>query len=194
MKIFRIAICDDDEFIHDEFREYIKKYKGGTGIEIIVEYFLSGGRFIQKLKSGVMYDLIFLDIEIDTITGIDIGNKIRDELDNHICRIVFISSKDGYEQQLFNIQPFNFFRKPIKKDVIYNCLDLVIKLLNIQEPYFTYKKGSNINRVMYKDILYFEKVKRKIKIVMFKKYDFFNGTISQLIEVIPNNYVKSHGS
>lgn len=72
-------------------------------MKIDVEVFDSGESLLEFIKKEHGFDLIFLDIEIGTTTDIVVGRKIRSELDDYISKIVFISSKEGYERKLFDI-------------------------------------------------------------------------------------------
>lgn len=189
-----IAICDDNNFIYSEIEKFILEYEKFNYIKFDVDIFYTGESLINFIKNEHSFDLIFLDIEIGTTTGIEVGTKIRVEFDDHISKIVFITSKNGYESQLFDIQPLNFLRKPIDPQRLQKCLDLTIKLLGKENKTFEYKKDYDIVKVKIKDILYFEKVGRKIKIVTTYGEDFFNETISSIQSRLPQNFIEPHAS
>lgn len=68
----------------------------------------------QFICEGACFDIVFLDIELPKISGIDIGKKIRDEMHDETTKIVYISGKDSYAMGLFDVRPLNFLIKPIK--------------------------------------------------------------------------------
>ena len=92
--MFKIAICDDVKAICDELKYVILNVeKNIVHEEIDVNIFYSGDSLITELREGHKYDLIFLDIELGSkINGINVGHVIRNEMDDYITQIVYISS------------------------------------------------------------------------------------------------------
>ena len=189
-----IAICDDNNYICSQIEKIILDYQKYKCEKFDIDIFCTGENIINFIKNEHSYVLIFLDIELGTTTGIEIGSKIRNEFDDYISKIVFITSKDGYESQLFDFQPLNFLKKPIEPRKIHKCIDLSLKLLGIENNTFEYKKGYDIIKVQIKNILYFEKIGRKIHIVTTFDEDFFYDTILNLKNELPKNFVEPHGS
>ena len=58
--------------------------------------------------------MLFLDIELITTDGIQVGKFIREELKNLETTIIYISSKSSYAMQLFQVQPLGFLIKPLE--------------------------------------------------------------------------------
>ena len=189
-----IAICDDNNYNCSQIEKIILDYQKYKCELFDIDIFCTGENLINFIKNEHSFDLIFLDIELGTTTGIEIGSKIRNEFDDYISKIVFITSKDGYESQLFDFQPLNFLKKPIEPRKIHKCIDLSLKLLGIENNTFEYKKGYDIIKVQIKNILDFEKIGRKIHIVTTFDEDFFYDTILNLKNRLPKNFVVPHGS
>lgn len=192
--MLKIAICDDNNIICSEIEQVILEYGKTKSLETDIEVFYTGESLINFIKSEYSFDLIFLDIELGTTTGIEVGIQIREELDDYISKIVFVTAKKGYESQLFDIQPLNFLRKPIEIQKIQKCIDLAIKLLGVENKTFEYKKDYGVIKVRIKDILYFKKEGRKTKIVTVDGEDFFYETMVSIQNRIPQNFVEPHGS
>lgn len=192
--MLKIAICDDNYEICSNIERMILDIQKNYETKFSIEIFYSGESLLDFIKREHAFDIIFLDIELGTTTGIKVATAIREEFDDHISKIVFITAKDGYETRLFDIQPLNFIKKPIDKAKVHKCIDLALKLLQMENSVFQYKKDYNINKVRVKDIVYFEKVGRKTKIVMTDREDSFNETISKVNERLPKNFVETHCS
>lgn len=192
--MLEIAICDDDNEICLEIEKIILNYRNNLDIKMNIDIFYSGERLIEFIKKEHPFDLIFLDIELKTITGIEVGRKIREELCDHISKIVFITSKTGYEEQLFDLQPLNFIKKPIDEIKVRKCIDLTYMLYSMENKVFKYKKDYNIIKVKTKNILYFEKVGRKTRIVTEEGEDFFNESISKVKDRLPKTFIETHCS
>lgn len=192
--MINIAICDDDKYICCELEELIFEYTKSSEVNFTVDVFYSGEELLNYMKTDHTYDLIFLDIEINSITGIEVATKIRNDFNDHIVKIIFMTSKDGYEPELFSVQPFEFLKKPIDKSKFLNVLSLAEKLLIIDELKFTYKKSFDVIKVNVGEILYFEKEAKKIKIVTFNDVDYFYDTIENLMLKLPSVFVRTHSS
>ncbi len=148
-----IAICDDEDYFRSSMENLILEYKEKNAMEIYIEPFATGEELLRYIENEHRFDIIFLDIELNTKTGIEIGNTIRKDMDDHITKIVFVTSKDGYEQQLFGIQPLEFIKKPVEKDKVFYAIDLGLKLLNIEKAIFTYKKAHDFINVRIEEII-----------------------------------------
>ena len=192
--MIHIAVCDDEKYVCSDMENLLLEYSKKRKVKIEVEIFYTGEDLTKYLKNGNQFDLIFLDIELKTTTGIAVGTKIRNELDDHIVKIVFITSKNGYEKELFDVQPFNFLPKPIDEVKFEKCMDLAVKLLEQDNNYFEYKKGYDIYKLRIKEILFFEKELKKIKVVTENGEDCFYDTLENVYNRLPDNFVAPHGS
>ncbi|MGL4522400.1 MAG: LytR/AlgR family response regulator transcription factor [Bacilli bacterium] len=190
--MLKVAICDDDTFTCSEIERIIFDFESTSTTIIDVEVFYSGEKLISFLKNEHHFDLIFLDIELRTISGIQVGSTIRNDLDDHLSKIVFITSKVGYEQQLFDLQPLNFIKKPIDKSKLLNCILLALKLKEVEQQTFQYKKGYDYFNVKIKDIIYFESQGKQVKIVTHTTEDTFYETLENIKKRLPKVFVESH--
>ena len=69
--MYNIGICDDGENICTSIETMLLQYVWYTG-ESLRDYLVSGGYL----------DILFLDIELFKMTGIEVGAYIRNQLDN----------------------------------------------------------------------------------------------------------------
>lgn len=194
--MFKIAVCDDVKATCDEIKNIIL----GTAKSILcedisVDIFYSGDALISDIREENLYDLIFLDIELDgKLNGVDVGRIIRDEMDDYITQIVYISSKNGYDRELFDVQPLHFLQKPVDISKIINDIRLAIKISGKENKFFEFKNLRNIVKVPYKDILYFESRGREIKLVSCKTQYVFYDNIQNLSKVLPDFFIYPHRS
>lgn len=192
--MLKIAVCDDNNYLCIEIEQIILDYSIQRNIKIDIEVFNDGKELINHIENQHSFDLIFLDIELKTTTGIEVGKTIRKKLDDYITKIVFISSKTGYERQLFDVQPLNFLDKPIDKEKILNCIDLSLKLLDKEKKNLKYKVGKEYKQIAFQDILYFENKLRKVKITTLDGTDEFYGTLANIKSQLPNIFLTTHYS
>ncbi len=185
--MINIAICDDNYIICEQLQDMIEKYGISSSCKIEVDIYYSGEKLLENLSKSSTYDLVFLDIELETTTGIAVGHTIRDELEDYHSKLIFISSHSGYENELFEIQPFHFLRKPLVEQRVHQCLDILCKVKKKDTFYFYYKYDGSTHKVKVKDIIYFEATRKKIKIVTKEGESYFYDSLLEIMEKLPKN-------
>lgn len=99
--MFNIAVCDDEAAITDLIEKHILAYR-----EIMpsVSKYTSGEALVQSQKA---FDLIFLDIDMKGMNGIDAAREIR-KYDKRV-KIVYVTSYRDYTAPLFRFTPLLIF-------------------------------------------------------------------------------------
>ena len=142
-------------------------------------------------------DLIFLDIELGGMNGVELGRRIREERQDYNTKIVYISSKDCYDRQLLDLSPLGFVSKPLNKDRIITMVLRAQKMMEQLEDQemFTYLKNKEVYRVDYNDIIYFESLNHNVRIVTMKGDDEFYDTMSNVKKKLPpDRFIQTHRS
>lgn len=120
--VFQIGICDDEKETCTVLENMLWQYGEKHGIKAEISVWYTGESLCDFLTQGNLVDLLFLDIELISTDGIQVGNYIREELKNLETIIVYISSKSSYAMKLFEVQPLGFLIKPLKADQIEKIL------------------------------------------------------------------------
>lgn len=190
--MYNVAVCDDEEIVCNQFEHILASYIMEKKIDL--EVFYSGEELIKAFAEGETFDLIFLDIELQIMNGVEVGKYIRDELGNEDLQIVYISAKQQYAMELFAIRPMNFLVKPISRESIINTLEKAMKLDGICKHYFELKRGIEVLRIPYGDIEYFESDGRKIIVhTGDKTYDMYER-LNNIELIIPDTFIRIHQS
>lgn len=104
----QIAVCDDESRAVSIISASVESIFRDMGIETQTETFRSPGDLMERLKSG-RFDLIFLDISMPRMDGIQVGRALL-EL-GIAAKVVFVSSRLDRVYDTFAVQPFGFVRK-----------------------------------------------------------------------------------
>ena len=177
-----VAICDDEKAFGAKLEQSLLDIFRKMNIKHEIDVFYTGTRLCERMKSGVYYDLIFLDIEFakGEMNGIEVGKIIRNTCDNQTSAIVYISWEMTYSMQLFDIRPLNFLIKPLDDKKVEEILSIYLKLKGLSSAVFTYKIGHNISKAQMKDIVYLESAKRKLVLHLRDgKKETFYGTLKE---------------
>lgn len=185
--MLKVAICDDENLICAQVEKYIFSICKKADIKADVDVFYSGEELCRGLKNGEYYDLIFLDIELPQLNGIEVGHIIREVLENENTQISYISGRENYAIRLFEFRPINFLVKPLDYQKVEQVLKKVFLLLDIETGTFTYKKGHGIDKIQIKDILYFQSRNRKIEIITQNSSEEFYGSLDDVYEQVKKN-------
>lgn len=184
-----VAVCDDEVQIGFQLEEYLEKICTELNIAIETDVYYSGEGLCQKLREGECYDLIFLDIEMANINGVQTGTKIRDEYNDETTQIVYISGKPQYAMELFDTNPLNFLVKPLGYGDIRKVINRLLKISGFWSDTLTYKVGHDTFRVKLSDIMYFQSNGRKVKIFLRNGEDEIYGSLEELYSM----QLKKHG-
>jgi DNA-binding LytR/AlgR family response regulator len=114
----KIAICDDEIIFQKHLEVFLNSYY--KSLDIIIESFSSGEELLQKYRTGCLFDLLFLDIEMAGLDGISTAKKIR-EYDSKEM-IVFLTSHTEFAMEGYEVNAIRFLRKPLQESKLLETL------------------------------------------------------------------------
>ena len=193
--MIKIAICDDDKNIINTLKEVIINYGKMHGYYFNIETF-ECGKTLEKILKDEIFDIIFLDIELNGILGIDIGNKLRENINNYLTKIIYVSSHTNYALDAYDTMPTDFIFKPLKIEKIEKSISNVLKVINFTKKEFIYTINRKINKVLLTDILYFESYRNIVKIYTIDgREDKFYSTLKQVMDSLNSQiFIQQHKS
>ena len=103
-----IAVVDDNSSVIELISGTIQNGFQSYGIETEIDTFSSCSRLEEKRKEAI-YDIIFLDINMPEMDGIDYARLLRNQETE--SKIIFVSSREERVFEAIQIQPFGFVRK-----------------------------------------------------------------------------------
>jgi len=172
----RIAICDDDSSVCDFIEDYIRKLKQK---DIDFDVFTSGNELLRYLKNdNTSYQIYFMDIEMDGHNGIETAALIRAKDKNAL--IIFMTQHRDYVYKVFEVLPFRFLVKPVCTENIMAVFNDALLHLRTVKQIFTFTQDRATSQVFLDEIMYFENIGRKIKIVAVDKSYLFYGKMHEV--------------
>ena len=119
-----IGICDDEKHIHSTMEIIINEYIDCYTDTFEIVHFYSGKEILDYSKE---LDLVFMDIEMPEIDGIETSKILRKRGMNY--KIIMLTVRQERYREAFKINAFRFVPKPIEKNEIFETLDDVKKTM-----------------------------------------------------------------
>ena len=148
----RVAICDDEIEFRKSLRQAIDASDTLPQDVEISEY--SDGTTLINSHSKSPYDIIFLDIQMSGLSGIEAGHEIRNTDRNVI--IIFLTSHKQFVFQSFKIEAFDYLVKPVDDTAVNEVLHRALKKHREQHYIVNFSWQEQSYALDVSDIIYLE--------------------------------------
>lgn len=177
--MINVAVCDDDLDYAMKMETLLLRISRCHLIEMNVEVYSDGLELWDSLLKGQRFQLVYLDIKMAKLDGINVARKIREKDIETI--IIYISSYEDYFIELFEVEPFRFIKKPVDTGIF---TDYFLKAYEriIKDAYFIYYFRKKPCKRKISSITYFESVGRIVLIHSTDVDGKFYGKLSDLEE------------
>ena len=120
--MLKVIICDDEIYYVKEIENMINEYAAINNEEFNIKCY-TDPKIIIETESN--FDIIFLDIEMPKINGIQLAEKLKSVNENLI--IFFITNYEGYLDDAFDVNALRYLYKPIDKERLFRSIDVAKK-------------------------------------------------------------------
>lgn len=183
--MLKIAICDDNVPFTTELESLVKSTALHHHIKVDTDIFFDGKSLYHHICSGIYYDLIYLDIEMNNLNGIEVARHLRS--DNLSTILIYISAYETYYKQLFEVEPFRFISKPVDVTLFEKYFLSAYQRICSHTNYFTYSFHQTYSKVPFSEIIFFESKGRCILIHTSTQTHRFLGKLDE-VEMKINKY------
>ena len=121
--MINIAIVEDDINYQNTLKVFLERYKQERNEEYKIDIFSNALNFLDEKK---FYNIIFLDIEMPFMNGIEAAKKIRET--NKNSTIIFITNMAKYAVKGYEVDAMDFLIKPVEYFNLSLKLDKAIKI------------------------------------------------------------------
>lgn len=104
-----IAVVEDDPAGAEVLRSHFERYGAESGEEFDVRWFPDGGSFLNNYQP--IYDLVFMDIDLPGINGLDTAQCLR-QADRSVA-LVFVTNLAQYAAKGYAVDAMDFLLKPV---------------------------------------------------------------------------------
>ncbi len=155
-----IAICDDEKYDREHIQQLLIKYLDNYQIDYSIYIFSSGKEFCEQGFGIAKYDIVFLDINMEEMNGIETAYKIRTF--NMDTFIVFVTGFINYVLEGYKVNAIRYILKETAEVSIIECMDAILKKMEFQMKTIKvlFKEGEK--QVCPDKIFYIESQKHKL--------------------------------
>lgn len=148
-----IAIVGSSKKDREHLAAILNAYTSEKHLNIQLIFFESADALLAKYRP-LLYTIIFLDIHMDGLTGIEAAEKIR-ETDVDTVLIFLTSSKKCLEAA-FHTHAFDYIEKPASRKCIYHVMDDLIRRIDaslLSMPSLSFTSNRRTVHLDYTDIM-----------------------------------------
>lgn len=178
-----IAICDDDEKDRDILDAFLHAICDEWDINARILHYSSGEEFLFALKQKYSPDIIFMDIYLSGINGIETAKDISRTGKG---RFIFTTTSRDHALEAFALNAAHYLVKPLAKNAVREALRRCLPRHDAERPkLLEIKTGHGIVPVRMDNIVYIE-VLNKICTIHTEKDSFQTYTsldaLSELLD------------
>lgn len=145
--MFKVLIADDEAGIRLLLRKVIEK---NNGFEVVGE--AADGESAVSLAERLKPDVIFMDVEMPGLNGVECAKRIQDI--NPMVIIIFATGHEEYMPEAFELYAFDYLVKPFNIQRIDQTLNRIASLLSQKENFQSsplYQNKSGLGKIVIKN-------------------------------------------
>jgi len=175
-------IVDDDTLARDVITSFVQK----TQFLNLIDSVPNAIEAMNILNRENNIDLLFLDVEMPDMTGIDLISTMK-----NLPLVIIMSAKSKYALDAFEYDVVDYLKKPytyarfIKAVNKANAIYKKSRASEIGEETFFIKSNSKLLRIKFVDILWVQAVENYVKIYTFKENFMLHLTLKSVEEKLP---------
>lgn len=175
-----IGICDDElqmcKIIEKKIHDILNKQYGDDDEYFQIQIYSSAIELLEDIK-GI--DVLFLDIEMPEMDGLEAGKTIKDR--NPKCRIIMATSNDKRYGEAFKINAHRYLNKPLKDEDIEEALESALNKAVGNRTIEVFQNRIKYN-IAYDEILYIKSYNGYAEIYTTNNVFTKNESLDQIAE------------
>ena len=180
--MINVAIIEDNDSDYNFLSDNIDKYSKEKACEFSISRYVSALKFLSEYKADA--DIIFIDIELPDINGVEASEKLR--LIDENVPLVFITNIAHLAIKGYGVSATDFIVKPVNYYKLQVLLTKLIKLINAKsDDMLSVQAGHYLERIRLSDINYIEIEAHKITYHTFTKDVVTYGSMNALEKSLP---------
>ena len=148
-----IALVDDNEADRLRLERTLRQYDGIHGLGLQIQSFPNGEALLRSYQP-FQYTVIFLDIYMDGMSGIETARQIREKDADAI--LVFLTTSDSHRPDAFSLFASAYLSKPSSEEEVFRALDHILRLHTEKDKRFSFSYNRQSYSLRFADIVSME--------------------------------------
>lgn len=196
--MIKVAVCDDEEIFGKRLHSIISQYLEEKKLFFEIDIFHSGAEFVALGAEMSKYQIVFLDINMDDLDGIETAKQLRTYCQD--TYVVFVTAYLNYTLEGYKVEAIRYILKGTINfgDLVYEALDAICEKMRYVEKkeVFDFKEGNR--EISMNRIVYIESNLHKLQFCVLES-DYVSYTLSSTLNAIEgrfeeNRFVRIHQS
>lgn len=119
-----VMICDDLEEERAALARMVRQYCQRCALELRLDVASSGEELLDRWTLG-QWDLVFLDIFMDGMTGVETARSLRQRGEE--CAMVFATTSQEHGMEGFDLQVMDYLLKPFDQGQLERTMDWFVQ-------------------------------------------------------------------
>ena len=153
-----IAIIDDISTDAEALKNIAVSYFEKKQIRAEICHFFSAEEFFEDYQPG-KFQILFLDIYMDGMTGMEAARRIRRQSDN--CILVFVTTSSDFAVESYDVGASYYLLKPFQPEKLCSILDSFQSRHLLASRYIEVVSDRVPIRVPLRSILYADTYRRR---------------------------------
>lgn len=189
--MIHILICDDEKALRSDLKKITQTCLQLKGLNYRISEFSSGEELLGDFQEKQDQQILFLDIEMSGISGMETARQLRRRDASLI--IIFVTSYPDFVFQGYEVKALNYILKPYDRKKIELVLDDAIESLDAQiDSCFLLEQRGSMIRLPFKDIHYFFSRRHEVFVITSDGEFSFYGKLNDLPPRLPDCFVRIH--
>jgi DNA-binding LytR/AlgR family response regulator len=190
----KCLIVDDNKMARMALKQLVAQVQS---LDLVAE--CSNAMEAYNYLNAVPIDLLFLDIEMPDMTGIELIKK----LGNKRPLIIFTTAKKEYAVEAFELNVVDYLIKPLTQSRFLQAVEKANETMEsrkeemkVEEQSFVFVKDNGVlKRISIDDILFLEAMGDYVKVHTAQKFHVVHATLKSIEEKLPpSKFVRVHRS
>lgn len=188
--MIKIAVCDDEEIMLSELTNKVENYMEHTNYQCQIFAFSNAETL---LMSQELFDIIFLDIQMNGMTGMEAAQKLR--LAGSKSFLIFVTVLKECVYDAFTVEASDYLLKPIEDERFIGTMNRIFDYIGDREKNrLLIQKETWCKSIRFEDILYCEAINRKIFVHTKQGVINYYFKIGELEKQLGSCFFRSHRS
>lgn len=190
--MLQIGICDDMSDVRVKLHVLLDRLLDAQNIQCQIFEFSSGeGLLSWYAKHGAELDLVFLDIEMGGINGMETAKALRER--DESLQLVFVTGYTDYVFDGYAVGALGYLLKPPKPAQLEDVLTRALAAIQRQEPeLFFCRNGDSFYRIRKDAIVYFQSAGRQVTCVTNERDYLFYAKLDEVALQMGESFVRIH--